>query len=109
MKEEKGDQVLIAPLDFDADERTRTSTRLLPQRPERCASTNSATSALKVGIVLTMIAPVKHGPHQSNRSHCPDSCYILRLPGPPLINIYEEFLLCIGAVYTCFSDYFSPL
>ena len=44
---------------LNADERTRTSTRLLPQRPERCASTSSATSALKVGIVLTRIETVK--------------------------------------------------
>ena len=28
-----------------AVEKTRTSTRLLPQRPQRCASTNSATTA----------------------------------------------------------------
>src|SRR5262249_40363797 len=33
------------PLRLHADERTRTSTELLPQRPERCASTSSATSA----------------------------------------------------------------
>ena len=31
--------------DFGADERTRTFTGVTPQRPQRCASTNSATSA----------------------------------------------------------------
>ena len=39
----------------NADERTRTSTELLPQRPERCASTSSATSATEVGILLIVI------------------------------------------------------
>src|SRR5215813_6056951 len=43
----------------DADERTRTSTRLLPQRPERCASTSSATSALEVRILLARVEAVK--------------------------------------------------
>ena len=43
----------------NADERTRTSTRLLPQRPERCASTNSATSALELRILLIEIEGVK--------------------------------------------------
>src|SRR5262245_42840744 len=44
---------------FNADERTRTSTRLLPQRPERCASTSSATSALEVRILLAGVEAVK--------------------------------------------------
>ena len=44
---------------INADERTRTSTRLLPQRPERCASTNSATSAPEVGILLAGVEAVK--------------------------------------------------
>jgi hypothetical protein len=44
---------------INADERTRTSTRLLPQRPERCASTNSATSAPEVGILLSGVETVK--------------------------------------------------
>src|SRR5262245_1346262 len=53
---------------FNADERTRTSTRLLPQRPERCASTSSATSALEVRILLIEIKAVKQA-----RSHRPSS------------------------------------
>src|SRR5262245_6902983 len=44
---------------FNADERTRTSTRLLPQRPERCASTSSATSAPEVRILLSEVGTVK--------------------------------------------------
>lgn len=35
--------------EIGADERTRTSTGLPPLRPERSASTNSATSARSVG------------------------------------------------------------
>ena len=49
---EKGDRFGRPTVNFYADERTRTSTRLLPQRPERCASTSSATSALEAGILL---------------------------------------------------------
>jgi hypothetical protein len=42
-----------------ADERTRTFTGVTPQRPQRCASTNSATSArdLKVGRRAYSIGP----------------------------------------------------
>ncbi len=36
-----------------ADEKTRTSTGVTPQRPQRCASTNSATSALYVAVFST--------------------------------------------------------
>ena len=31
-----------------AAEKTRTSTGVIPQRPQRCASTNSATAALAI-------------------------------------------------------------
>ena len=56
---EKGDQFGRPAVNFYADERTRTSTRLLPQRPERCASTSSATSALEAGILLSGVETVK--------------------------------------------------
>ncbi len=36
---------------FGAAEKTRTSTPVKEQRPQRCASTNSATAAREVGSV----------------------------------------------------------
>jgi hypothetical protein len=86
---------------FDADERTRTSTRLLPQRPERCASTNSATSALKVGILLAAIEPVKHETYPARSPISPLIHVIFDAYSPPLINIYKEMRLCTGAVCSC--------
>tara|TARA_Y100000590_G_scaffold247499_1_gene278147 strand:+ start:7196 stop:7417 length:222 start_codon:yes stop_codon:yes gene_type:complete len=41
---------------FGAAKKTRTSTGLLPQRPQRCASTSSATAANKKDILLLKLS-----------------------------------------------------
>ena len=38
----------LVSMRYGAAEKTRTSTGVIPQRPQRCASTNSATAALAI-------------------------------------------------------------
>lgn len=57
--------------EYNADERSRTSTGRSPQAPEACASANSATSAA-YGIIRDLSVGVKDfcrksGPHSQRR------------------------------------------
>ena len=56
-KNDKSPKVLtFGPFVFGAVEKTRTSTGVSPQRPQRCASTNSATAArLRCPLYVTFI------------------------------------------------------